>query len=337
MPENNETNHDATPWTPSLMSEREYLAKRTDWAALRARQHAVGSLPPAENIDRAQVAALGSAGPAAGTSVDLDQLAAEIVERAEAYSLDGFAMKGRVELWAFVAGRLRRIVSERDAGVRAVGFWLDRCLEAETRLRYLTEAVRRWHAGAPSWNAEDDLYREMLQLAGVESGTPAGAPVAAEWAVCNRCVLTFNPDGNRHPKTRLWGCPHCGETYDEAELDDLETVVNTSGCASDFDGATTTRPPAGPPVAPAGAGLDVERLVEALYHLVSFGEFKDIDLLRAYRTGYTAEVTAGKIARDPRMPYLAGFRALVLAALGLDATTTTRPQADPSEETQDVE
>lgn len=34
------------------------MTNRTDWDALRALKHAVGSLPPAENIDRAQVAAL---------------------------------------------------------------------------------------------------------------------------------------------------------------------------------------------------------------------------------------------------------------------------------------
>lgn len=75
----------------------------------------------------------------------------------------------------------------------------------------------------------------------------------------------------------------------------------------------------------APAAPNVDRLVEALYHLVSFGEFKDIELLHAYRTAYKANATAGKIARDHRIPYLAGFRALVLAALA----TPEPPLHDP--------
>lgn len=254
------------------------MTNRTDWAALRALKSAVGSLPPAENIDRAQVAALGAAGPAAGGEwVSPETRARRIVDEAERKALDPFRLDERGELLAFVADEIRQANAAYAEDLKAANagmLWMlkdiegflrthgydtrlvcevirdcrrtdvtvampieerDRLMAAVAHADELRAAVRRWHAGAPSWNAEDDLYHEVLRLAGVESGTPAG-----------------------------------------------------------------------PPVAPAGAGLDVERLVEALVTMLDEGgRIADPELCKAYL--FASDGTPD-----------AGMRALVLAALGIE-------------------
>lgn len=55
-----------------------------------------------------------------------------------------------------------------------------------------------------------------------------------EWVVCNFCTGTFDPVKMRNALTGAT-CPHCGATYDLAELDDLEAFADGPDCASDFD------------------------------------------------------------------------------------------------------
>lgn len=124
-------------------------------------------------------------------------------------------------------GRIEALVSMRMAE-------RDRLLIAAQERDEIAEAVRAWHEANTTHEGEDALYRRVLELAGVVAPAEApAAPAGREWLVCSFCVGTF--DLARQPSDQQATCPHCGATYDEVELADLEAIADGPDCAPDFD------------------------------------------------------------------------------------------------------
>jgi hypothetical protein len=223
----------------------------TDWAALRD-----------HNPDRTQMAAAGAiAGPAAGASADLDQLAAEIVDHCEIGEAPYFTRE-RADLIVYVAGQIRQALAAAQPGYDALA-------------------------------AERDELRVALE---VEQG--ARATVLYEW---NLGIRLRNAVLAWHEGTGIDG--------DALDQQRYETVLRLAGIELGT--------PAGPPVAAAGAGLDVERLVDVLHDITRSVDLRwgDQRLVDHYRAAFDAADEAGD-ARTISMR--AGMRALVLAALGIE-------------------
>jgi hypothetical protein len=287
-------------------------ADKTNWAALRDR-----------NPDRAQLASLAagaSAGTPAGTS-DLDRMAAEIVEHCESPDAPYFMDEAKGHR-AFVADRLRPLMTERDELSSSLNAAQALALTLGIEFDQLKAAVRAWHAGAPSWNAEDDLYARVLELAGVEPAGPpvvaAGAGLDVERLVEALCQMTTGVDVRRVQDDTLRGTWRA--VYDAQRHTGFD-VAGRAALRSLVLAALGTPDAMGCEVA-----ADIQRA-----------------RLACDRCGAPAGIGCGdctyKVCLDCYFDHLHGqcmCAASYTPAILINETTTTRPQAAASEEAQDA-